>query len=217
MLISFRRELGIATLSNAIGFQDFGKYLTTMIGKNSNDTLEIINEYIRIKNNMTNRLEWIDNIKGVGILCVVLGHIAFMPFNKTEWMLGSLFPMFYMSMFFMASGYVGYNIFARNLTWKDVVNYKNFTLLIPFLILGLSYTALRNHQQGIPISLESLSTLFTTQAKNGYWFIYSLFFFRLISIVIIYIEQKMRIYNFYLQCLGILIVGGNFLLHTSLC
>lgn len=157
---------------------------------------------------MAERLRWIDNIKGVGILCVILGHIAFIPFNKTEWMLGNLFPMFYMSMFFMASGYVGYKIFAKSLTWKDVVNYKNFTLLIPFLVLGLSYTILRNYQLGIPFTIESTSTLFTVQAKNGYWFIYSLFFFRLISIIGIYIAQKLHIHNFYLQCFGILIVGG---------
>ncbi|MEY8687855.1 acyltransferase family protein [Bacteroides sp. AN502(2024)] len=156
---------------------------------------------------MTKRLEWIDNIKGIGILCVVLGHIAYMPFNKTEWMLGHLFPMFYMSMFFMASGYVGYKIFTRPLAWRDVANYKNFTLLIPFLVLGLSYTALLKYQQGILYDIESLGTLFTVQAKNGYWFIYSLFFFRLTSIVVLYIAQSMRINNFYLQCLGILLVG----------
>ena len=33
---------------------------------------------------MANRIEWIDNIKGIGILCAIFGHIAFMPFNKTE-------------------------------------------------------------------------------------------------------------------------------------
>lgn len=73
---------------------------------------------------MSNRIIWLDAVKGVGILLVMLSHFCHIP---------NVFTVGYMPLFFVAAG----------LTYKPVTSYretitkKGCRLLIPYIVYGL--------------------------------------------------------------------------------
>ena len=75
------------------------------------------------------RIEWIDSLKGYGILCVTLGHLACNIFLETY------IYSFHMFLFFFLSGLLhnksDYNI-------KDFIAKKTRTILVPFLFWNIA-------------------------------------------------------------------------------
>ncbi len=76
-------------------------------------------------NFMSHRIDWIDMLKGLGIILVVFGHTA-----HAKDTIRILIYSFHMPMFFIISGYL----------FKTKDKYKNFlkkfmTLLLPYLII----------------------------------------------------------------------------------
>lgn len=72
---------------------------------------------------MKNRIEWIDNLKGFGIILMVWGHF-YPPLGIKEWIYS-----FHMPLFFFLSGYLR-NKRSINQTFKQ----KSSTILKPYLI-----------------------------------------------------------------------------------
>lgn len=93
------------------------------------------------ENQMTNVREgrnvWMDNLKGIAIILMVLGHDG-APF--THWIF-----LFHMAVFYMASGYFWNNkhVATSKAYWQYIWN-KIKTLYVPFLICNLVFLLLNN-------------------------------------------------------------------------
>lgn len=115
-----------------------------------------------------NRLFYIDALRAFAIISVVLGHLPIYVYGgNTYEVLTKIVNPFHMPLFMMISGYV------TNLTNFSLQG--RLKLLIPFLILGLSYTYMTG---------GDVITFFTSESKNGYWFLWAIvIFFILLSLI----------------------------------
>ncbi|HEM4571297.1 TPA: acyltransferase family protein [Streptococcus suis] len=59
---------------------------------------------------MNTRIQWIDNLKGIGILLVVLGHTSFPFKNYIFWI--------HMPLFFVLTGIIIIEFFWKNMSQK---------------------------------------------------------------------------------------------------
>lgn len=73
----------------------------------------------------TGRLAEFDIAKGIAIICVILGHLDVL------WLKNLVFP-FHMPLFFLISGY----FLSINRPWKDFLQRKKESLLIPYFFTG---------------------------------------------------------------------------------
>lgn len=72
------------------------------------------------------RIEWIDTIKGVGIILVLIGHCNIPNINQYIY-------LFHMPLFYIISGYC-WNVDKNcNLPFKDFFNKKFNSYIIPYL------------------------------------------------------------------------------------
>lgn len=133
------------------------------------------------------RITWIDTMKGVAMIAVVLGHVVqgylvagMFPEERT--ILQALFDFIYawhMPLFFMASGYLyemtwherPCNIFAR-------IREKFFDMFILYILFsllfwGTKYLAASRVQMNHIITIEELSHIFV-QPLSYLWFLYVL-------------------------------------------
>lgn len=76
--------------------------------------------------NLTNRIPWIDTAKGLGLLCVILGHLN-VPYLST-WIY-----TFHMPLFFFLSGVV---FSGGKYRFKEYLIRKLKTLVLPYFTLG---------------------------------------------------------------------------------
>ena len=79
--------------------------------------------------NTSDRVEWIDAAKGIGIILVVLGHI---------WLIGpgqKIINSFHMPLFFFLSGYVFH--FERYRDFKQFLGSKGTRILAPYFWFSL--------------------------------------------------------------------------------
>ena len=129
-----------------------------------------------MQNNCTERLEWLDAVKGIGILFVVIGH-HLLGVN-ISWIY-----CFHMPLFFMVSGY----IFAYKAEWHKpffaiVVN-KLKGLMYPYLTLSviviiwhiLFYDVLFSNTKPEFSSFEAIILTITTYGYHALWFLPCLF------------------------------------------
>lgn len=134
---------------------------------------------------MENKLLWVDNLKALGILAVILGHIA-SPFG------GFIFS-WHMPLFFMIAGFfIKFNISLKDFIIKD---FKR--IMIPYFIfvfIGLSMEAFKRivlHRDGLDY-INELKGVFIwmdmSSLINSYafvlWFLPALFFARVTLFVI---------------------------------
>ena len=73
------------------------------------------------------RIEWLDNLKGFGVLCVLLGHLSVFPFAERY------FYSFHMPLFFFISGF----LYKRQMELYGYWKKKFSALMIPFLFWNM--------------------------------------------------------------------------------
>jgi acyltransferase len=127
---------------------------------------------------LNNRLNYIDYMKGIGILLVVLGHMSELP-NSMRIFIYS----FHMPLFFFISGYL-FNA-NKNKEFKPFLKKKTFSLLLPYiylqLFLFLFYSAADTYSGNGHNFAEHILTiiygniLFETNYINTPWFLICLF------------------------------------------
>ncbi|WP_331774331.1 acyltransferase family protein [Sulfurospirillum sp. 1612] len=131
------------------------------------------------------KINWIDNIKALGILAVILGHIA-SPF-------GSFIFSWHMPLFFMLAGFfVRFDLSLKELIIKD---FKR--LMIPyfiFVIVGLIMETLKRialHREALDYVNEFKAAFIwmdMTSLLHTYafvlWFLPALFFARVILVIL---------------------------------
>ena len=76
-----------------------------------------------------NRIVWVDMLKGVAILAVMIGHIV--PYTY----IGDFVYSFSIPLFIFISGY----LFKRYNSFKEFLTHKFKSLLIPYLVFGLPF------------------------------------------------------------------------------
>ena len=130
---------------------------------------------------MKNRLEYIDAIRGLAILLMVMGHAI--AWSYEDWNVICIFNQsqpsnimaggfvwqviysFHMALFFMVSGYLsGDSVITKENVFKKLKN-KSQRLLLPYLFTGCLLYAM-------------------TYTWEGYWFLLSLYEMSIIWIVI---------------------------------
>lgn len=111
---------------------------------------------------MTQRLDWLDFLKGVGIFLVVLGHI-YLKCIGCRTSVFDLIVAFHMPFFFMLSGILAWKSIEKNIL-KSVLK-KAKSLLIPFFVCGMAYA----------LTFGELHNFVWNDFHAGYWFLFSLF------------------------------------------
>ena len=80
------------------------------------------------------RLEYMDMVKGVGILGIVIMHSSTVPLQAIWW-ISSVAP----PLFFLSSGMLIARGGEPGKSWKEVLGRKGRSLLLPFLYFSLIY------------------------------------------------------------------------------
>ena len=130
---------------------------------------------------MKKRIAYIDILRGIGILLMVMGHVGF----------GSRFShyihAFHMPLFFVVSGY----FYSAKADLISLAKKRTKTLLIPYLVVGLASCLLSNLLNGSSTLLESLQALLIVDTNNipyvgAIWFLAVLY---LASILFYFVEK----------------------------
>lgn len=124
---------------------------------------------------MTHRLEYIDQLKGLAMLLVVIGHIIVFCGLGYENTLIRHITMMNMPLFFLLNGLVVKNL----ITTKDMGR-KCAQLLLPFFVWGALISLFRN---------QSYLDFLQHYWKFGYWYLLVLFEFFVIQFALSHIRQ----------------------------
>lgn len=145
---------------------------------------------------MTKREQWIDQLKGFAIICVVLGHsiertLAGLDIQST--LLANLdyfIYSFHMPLFFLISGYV-YAITGRIKRKADYVKNKIWDLLVPYVFFAvlvwggkMVFASFVTYN----VTISDLLMMFLNPIAF-LWFIYILFF---VSILVYLLEKSLN-------------------------
>lgn len=121
----------------------------------------------------TSRLYYLDNLKGLTILLVVLGHcIQYgLPSSYQDNILYQFIYSFHMALFFVISGFLSYK---KEYRLSKVIGKRAYRLLLPYFIWG-----------GIKIIVEGLPFYdILLNVDNHLWFLWSLFFISIITLIL---------------------------------
>jgi len=129
---------------------------------------------------MEKRIEYIDIAKGIGILCVVLGHVNL--WDKLDMLIHG----FHMPLFFFVSGYLFKVTDIRYFILKKIK-----TLLWPYLLFYLLNLVLSPFVEGMPIG-------------GGTWFLLALFYAEVIYYIVVYLAKKEIYIDIICFCITIL-------------
>ena len=160
---------------------------------------------------MNQRLDYIDEMKGLAILLVVLGHL-FLPHTSE----GHLHPFatmiysFHMSFFFFLSGYINEKVNGIDLKGYSIfIKKKIQSLIIPFVFW--SYFAPFFLNKHFPTTWEMIIEPLKIFPNRHYWFLPVLFLFMLLYVFKHYIEKKGIKHDlaFSTLSIGIFFVGGG--------
>lgn len=133
---------------------------------------------------MGNRLIYIDVLKGIAIILVVMGHM-FVPYTDyLESTINQFIYSIHMPLFFFLSGRVlSINHESKN-TYKLLVIKKILTLLLPFISFSALYCYI--------MRLSYVDMLLKNEMHFGYWFTLVLFEISLIYAFVNYISTKIE-------------------------
>lgn len=133
---------------------------------------------------VSNRLNYIDALRGLGILCVVYHHFIVMGMRNSSYNspVNGLITIFFMPLFFFISGFVGKRYIPINVLGQ-VIKKKVFGLLIPTIVTFFLCMAYYH--------LNPLRWVFTFY-KSGYWFTWVLFWIFLCWFLVDRIRGKFK-------------------------
>ena len=124
---------------------------------------------------MNNRIQYIDRLKGLAILLVVIGHLMAFCTGGEYNPIYEIICSFHMPLFMFLSGIV-----IAHTPLKDI-NYlgkKAARFMLPMICLGLLFTFTGG---------KDLSSFIADRYKNGYWYLYVLTIFY----VVMYVYSKL--------------------------
>lgn len=129
------------------------------------------------------RLVYIDLLKGIAIILVVMGHM-FVPY--TDWLDSSINQMIYsvhMPLFIFLSGFVFHVYTGKHGSLKTIVK-RAFALLLPFFTFSALYCYSKD--------LSYTEMLLADEMHKGYWFTLVLFEIVAISTIVEMFVRRIR-------------------------
>lgn len=87
------------------------------------------------------RLQYFDQMKGIAIILVVIGHVMQFSFGYNPSDVVNMLGVFHMPIFFYISGYFMYNEFANAGDMMHKLFKRSINLLVPFLVFGSLWCA----------------------------------------------------------------------------
>lgn len=144
---------------------------------------------------MNNRINYIDQLKGLAILLVVMGHVAEISMNITATPFNIFKGSFHMPLFMFLSGIFAFKSFKR---WSiDEILYflrrKTFRIIFPFIIIGGVYSSL---------FCDKVTDVYLG-VSSSFWFLPALFYCMLYALIVNVIINKMNYFDTYF---GVLLI-----------
>ena len=158
---------------------------------------------MRAEQSRAERIEWIDEAKGIGIVLVMLGH-CYLHWKFCFW-----FYAFHMPLFFILSGYT----FSGKGKFADYLKKKIRTLLVPymfFVIITMCCNGVLAVTHGNEYHVFEILKLYIIQNRYTLlWFITCLFLANLLMYVLQNFRYKRKTNRFWLivGCIGALVFG----------
>lgn len=90
---------------------------------------------------------------------------------------------FFMGIFFMVSGYLGHRAFAEKVSLRKFFEVKTYNLLIPLFVVGTVYVLCHDLATNGRMTVNPLLKMITNGDQMGYWFLLTLFVFRIMALV----------------------------------
>lgn len=158
-----------------------------------------------MKKQVKKRSPYIDIIKAILIILVIIGHSIQYGSGSTYLETQSFFNnylfkfiySFHMPLFIMISGYLSYNSINKN-TLKETVISKFKTLIVPLLVWSIIPFIINTNSF---INIKESIKLFITTFSTNLWFLWSLFYINILMKII----NKYFKDNIYIYILSILI------------
>lgn len=127
------------------------------------------------------RIEWMDAFRGLGMCCVILGHM------QIPHVLSQVVFSFHMPLFFFASGY----LYSGGWGGKWILK-KVDSLLLPYLVYGVIGIAVRQLNVG-DVNWWFVKMLFCGNGVGAVWFLTCLFMVELIGSAVARIKRTILI------------------------
>lgn len=142
------------------------------------------------------RIDYLDYVKGFGILLVVLGHIYDASNPIKIWLYS-----FHMPLFFIISGF-----FAKNIEFKVLFKKKFKSLIIPYISFGIITMGLMIvTNSGLSGEFKEYVYFFITGVgRDALWFLTCLFLIE----IIFHIVSKIKNYSYKIFVIAVLFLGG---------
>jgi surface polysaccharide O-acyltransferase-like enzyme len=132
---------------------------------------------------MGKRIEYIDAMRGLAMLLVVIGHVHVFSFNHTDNVLFQILSLeIQIPLFFMVSGFL---VKIPQCKYWSFCKKKAFLLCVPASIFMTINIWINNH--------DSITVLGSDMYKDGYWFTFSLFEFTVLFSALKFISRKLRL------------------------
>lgn len=159
------------------------------------------------------RMEWIDAMRGMTMILVVMYHTNLQGFSETVKLSSSmpLLVLIRMPLFFFISGFLSYK---ANADWSyggfiHMMGKKIRIQIIPTIVFFFAFVAIT-----CPSTFcDSLVSNFHSPTKGGYWFTLVLLYMFIIYYVFEYLEQKLK----HKTCIPILLLWVVSLLLYESC
>ncbi|MDB5159086.1 MAG: hypothetical protein JWR50_3793 [Mucilaginibacter sp.] len=149
----------------------------------------------------TQRLIYIDQLKGIAIFLVVAGH--FIQYNTIDPVHNSLFAIiysFHMPLFMFLSGYIAYKTITENIfnSYLKFIKKKGITILLPFFSWPLIISPFFLKKA---FNYDPIKTLITIvkAPTGGLWFLWFLFFITIIYSGFIALTSLTKRKNIYID------------------
>ena len=123
---------------------------------------------------MKQRLNWIDVSRGIAFLMVIYSHLEY----KNDFLMHFFSPVF-LTTFFFVSGY----LYKEGCSFKQVLEQRTRTLLLPLFILGYGLIVLNQivtFNEAIPLIDRIKGLLYQNGQNQLLWFIAALYMYSLL-------------------------------------
>lgn len=142
---------------------------------------------------MKQRLYWLDNIKAFCIIAVVISHVNSFVFHNGASFINQVIDPFFMGGFFMVSGYLASKHFADQVSWKSLLKFNTYNLLIPLVIVGTLYALITDLAKHGGITSNPFVRMISNGDQLGYWFLLTIFIFKMMSMLTGLLAKSFRL------------------------
>lgn len=145
----------------------------------------------------SNRIEWIDSLRGLIMLFVVLFHVEnYSLVGGNIQGMDSFFAMFRMPLFLFVSGFLAFKANQQPDfgTVRRVLAKKLRVLILPTLFFGLLYTLTVFASRHGFSARTAIGCFFESDHKLGYWFTWVLFPMFVVYYLVSYLMRNRQLY-----------------------